>query len=71
MPVFSYKATTIEGAIVEGVIEATDEKSAIDRLKNTGYIPLKIAAPREGVDCARDASGNAATAAAASEARWN
>jgi len=48
MPVFSYRATTIEGAIVEGVIEATDEKSAIDRLKNTGYIPLKIAAPREG-----------------------
>jgi type II secretory pathway component PulF len=49
MPVFSYRATTIEGAIVEGVIEATDEKSAIDRLKNTGYIPLKIAAPKEGV----------------------
>jgi len=48
MPVFSYRATTIEGAIVEGVIEATDEKSAIDRLKNTGYIPLKITAPREG-----------------------
>jgi general secretion pathway protein F len=48
MPVFSYRATTIEGAIIEGVIEATDEKSAIDRLKNTGYIPLKIAAPREG-----------------------
>lgn len=47
MPVFSYRATTIEGAIVEGVIEAADEKSAIDRLKNTGYIPLTIAAPRE------------------------
>ncbi|TFG36827.1 MAG: type II secretion system F family protein, partial [Nitrospirales bacterium] len=47
MPVFSYRATTIEGAIVEGVIEATDETSAIDRLKNAGYIPLKIAAPRE------------------------
>jgi general secretion pathway protein F len=47
MPVFSYRATTVEGTIVEGVIEATDEKSAIDRLKNTGYIPLKIAAPRE------------------------
>jgi len=49
MPVFSYRATTIEGAIVEGVIEATDEKSAIDRLKNTGYIPLKIAAPKGDV----------------------
>ena len=46
MPVFSYRATTIEGAIIEGVIEATDENSAIERLKNTGYIPLRIAAPR-------------------------
>ncbi|MBS1112909.1 MAG: gspF [Nitrospirae bacterium] len=46
MPVFSYRATTIEGAITEGVIEATDENSAIERLKNSGYIPLRIAAPR-------------------------
>jgi general secretion pathway protein F len=48
VPVFSYRATTIEGAIVEGVIEAVDESSALARLKNSGYIPLKIAAPREG-----------------------
>ncbi len=47
MPVFSYRATTIEGAIIEGVIEAVDETSAIGRLKNSGYIPLRIAAPRE------------------------
>jgi general secretion pathway protein F len=49
MPVFSYKATTAEGAIVEGVIEAADEKSAVERLKNTGYIPLAIALPKEGL----------------------
>ncbi len=49
MSVFSYRATTIEGAIVEGVIEAADERSAIERLKNTGFIPLNIAAPREGI----------------------
>jgi general secretion pathway protein F len=48
VPVFSYRATTIEGAIVEGVVEAVDESSALARLKNSGYIPLKIAAPREG-----------------------
>lgn len=47
MPIFSYTATTMDGAIVEGIIEAAEEKSAIERLKNTGVIPLKIAAPRE------------------------
>lgn len=49
MAVFSYKATTSDGAIIEGVIEAVDEKIAIDRLKNSGIIPLKISAPDEGV----------------------
>lgn len=39
----------MEGAIVEGVIEAVDEKSAIERLKNTGIIPIKVAAPEEGI----------------------
>ena len=49
MSVFSYRATTIEGAIVEGVIEAVDERSAIERLKNTGFIPLNVVAPKEGI----------------------
>lgn len=49
MPVFSYRATTMEGAIVEGAIEAVDEKSAIERLKNTGIIPLKVISPKEGI----------------------
>ncbi len=49
MPVFSYRATTLDGSILEGVIEATDEKTAIDKLKNTGYIPLRVTAPKEGV----------------------
>ncbi len=44
MAIFSYRATTMEGAIVEGAIEAADEKSAIERLKNSGIIPLKVAA---------------------------
>lgn len=48
MIVFSYRATTMSGEIVEGVIEANDEKVAIERLKNTGVIPLKIIAPRQG-----------------------
>jgi general secretion pathway protein F len=49
MAIFSYRATTVEGTIVEGSIEATDEKSAVDRLKNTGIIPLKIYSPEKGI----------------------
>ena len=49
MPIFSYTATTMEGSIVEGVIEAPEEKSAVEKLKNSGVIPLKLAAPREEV----------------------
>lgn len=39
----------MEGTIVEGVIDAADEKAAIERLKNTGVIPLNVAAPKEGI----------------------
>ena len=49
MAIFSYRATTMEGAIMEGAIEAADEIAAVDKLKNTGLIPLKVAAPREGL----------------------
>jgi general secretion pathway protein F len=49
MAIFSYRATTLDGTIMEGVIEAADEKSAVEILKNTGIIPLKIAAPRESI----------------------
>jgi general secretion pathway protein F len=47
--IYSYRATTMQGAIVEGAIEAADEKSAIERLKNSGVIPLKVAAPEKGI----------------------
>lgn len=49
MAIFSYRATTLDGSIMEGVVEAADEKAAIERLKNTGIIPLKVAAPKEGI----------------------
>lgn len=45
MPVFSYRSTTMEGIVTEGVIEAADEKAAIARLKGTGVIPLEVRAP--------------------------
>lgn len=49
MAIFSYRATTAEGKIVEGVLEASDEKAVAERLKNSGIIPLKITAPGEGI----------------------
>jgi len=49
MAIFSYKATTAEGTILEGVIDAVDEKTALERLRNTGIIPLKISSPKAGL----------------------
>ncbi len=49
MPTFSYRATTMDGAIIEGAVEAADEKIAIEMLRNTGVIPLKVSEPRTGV----------------------
>ncbi|MBP7527570.1 MAG: type II secretion system F family protein [Syntrophorhabdaceae bacterium] len=49
MAVYSYRATTVEGAIVEGNIEASDEGSALERIKDTGVIPLKVTSPRKGL----------------------
>ena len=49
MAIFSYRATTKDGSVVEGAIEAGDEKAAIERLRATGVIPLKISAPTEGI----------------------
>jgi general secretion pathway protein F len=46
---YSYTATTLEGAIVEGVVEASDERTAVERIRDTGVIPLKVSMPREGL----------------------
>jgi general secretion pathway protein F len=47
MSIFAYRSTTMDGTVMEGVIEAADEKSAIEKLKNSGMIPLEIKAPAE------------------------
>ncbi len=47
MPIFAYRATTMEGVISEGVIDALDERIAVERLRNTGVIPLEIKAPAD------------------------
>lgn len=49
MAIYSYTATTLDGAIIEGVVEASDEKIAVEQLQNTGVIPLKITAPKEAL----------------------
>ena len=47
MPIFAYRSTTMEGAVSEGVIDAPDKKAAIERLRNTGVIPLEVKAPAD------------------------
>ncbi|OPY64612.1 MAG: putative type II secretion system protein F [Syntrophorhabdus sp. PtaU1.Bin050] len=49
MAIFSYVATTMDGVMVEGVIEAASEDVAIDRLKTSGVIPIRVAAPKESL----------------------
>jgi general secretion pathway protein F len=51
---YSYTATTLEGAIVEGVVEASDERTAVERIRDTGVIPLKVSMPREASGKPRD-----------------
>jgi general secretion pathway protein F len=48
VPVFTYRATTFEGSIIEGVIDAPDERAAAERLKNSGVIPLKVLSAEQG-----------------------
>lgn len=49
MPVFLFRATTMDGAIAEGSLEAADEKSAVEILRDRGVIPLNVEVPRESV----------------------
>jgi general secretion pathway protein F len=39
----------MDGTIVEGAVEAPDEKSAIEKIKDKGVIPLKVTMPRERI----------------------
>lgn len=49
MAVFSYRAADRNGAVTEGVIEAADEKAAVERLKNAGAIPLRVFSGDKGL----------------------
>jgi general secretion pathway protein F len=45
---YTYRAVAKDGSVAEGVIDASDEKGAIERLRNSGLIPLNVTAPKEG-----------------------
>jgi general secretion pathway protein F len=47
VPTYSYKATDPAGKIVEGSMEATEEKAVATSLQNMGYIPIRIGHPEE------------------------
>ena len=42
MDTFHFEATTREGNIISDTIEATNERSAIDRIQDMGFFPIKV-----------------------------
>ncbi len=54
MESFFYEATTREGNILKGTIQAVNESLAIDQIQNMGYFPLKVS--KEGKEKAFDLS---------------
>ena len=48
MAQFHYQATTSQGKIIEGVMEAAEEGSVVSRLHDQGYLPLNITLPGSG-----------------------
>jgi general secretion pathway protein F len=51
MDTYYYEATTREGNIITGTLEVANERSAVDRIQDMGYFPLKVskADEREGL----------------------
>jgi len=47
MAIYSYRTSTRGGVIQEGFLEAPDEKTAVETLKSSGAIPLKIALKKD------------------------
>ncbi len=47
MAQFYYQATTPQGKLVEGVMEAGEERAVVTRLRDQGYLPLRIRPPGE------------------------
>ena len=48
MPYFQYKAVAPDGRVVEGTLEAPDERVALARLEEQGQLPIKVFTGEEG-----------------------
>jgi len=42
MPAYIYKATTLEGKVIEGTMEASDNGSVAIKLQDMGLLPIKV-----------------------------
>jgi len=42
MASFTYKARMLSGGITEGLLEATDQKAAVDQIRGQKMIPLEV-----------------------------
>ena len=49
MPAFSYKAKTSAGLVLQGVIDAEEQKGAVEKLRNQKLVVLEIAEKTENV----------------------
>ena len=47
MPLFHYQATTPQGQMIEGTMEAGEERMVAVRLQDQGYLPLRIRLPEQ------------------------
>ena len=54
MALFHYKAVTAEGKVVEGALEAADERAVLSRLEAQGQLPIKVLSGKEGGLLGRD-----------------
>ncbi len=52
MGTFHYKATDTAAKAIQGTLEATDERAAIEQLREKGYFPIRIRPEESGVDAA-------------------
>lgn len=48
MPFFQYKAVTADGKVIEGTLEAADERTAVARLEEQGQLPIRVFSGEEG-----------------------
>jgi general secretion pathway protein F len=48
MPYFQYKAVAADGRVIEGTLEAVDERVALARLEEQGQLPIMVSSGEEG-----------------------